>query len=69
MSRRDAGQAERNSSSPCAATATFATQSTFATGSGPESVAIGDLNGGGKPDLAVANRGSTILSVLLNTRP
>jgi len=30
-------------------------------------VAIGDFNGDGKPDLAVANQGSTSVSVLLNT--
>src|SRR2546422_7828406 len=37
----------------------------FATGSGPVSVAIGDLNGDGKPDLAVANINSATVSVLL----
>src|SRR2546426_6605533 len=37
----------------------------FATGSGPVSVAIGDLNGDGKPDLAVANLNSATVSVLL----
>ena len=40
---------------------------TFATGLSPLSVAIGDLNGGGKPDLAVANSNSSTVSVLLNT--
>jgi hypothetical protein len=30
-------------------------------------VAIGDMNGGGKPDLVVANYGSNTVSVLLNT--
>ena len=34
-------------------------------GAGPISVAIGDLNGDGKPDLAVANYGSNTVSVLL----
>ncbi len=37
----------------------------FDTGSGPISVAIGDLNGDNKPDLAVANSGTSTVSVLL----
>jgi hypothetical protein len=37
----------------------------FAVGTGPASVAIGDLNGDGKRDLAVANTGSNSVSVLL----
>ena len=54
---------------PCrgATTPSFATQATFAVGTHPRSVAIGDLNGDGKPDLAVANLGSSTVSVLLNT--
>ena len=38
----------------------------YRTGRGPDSVAIGDLNGDGKPDLATANAANTV-SVLLNT--
>ena len=38
----------------------------YRTGSGPPSVAIGDLNGDGKPDLAIANSGANTVSVLLN---
>ena len=37
----------------------------YPTGNGPRSVAVGDLNGDGKADLAVANVGSNTLSVLL----
>ena len=38
----------------------------YAVGSGPGSVAVGDFNGDGKPDLAVANAGDDTVSVLLN---
>ena len=37
----------------------------FAAGSDSRSVAVGDFNGDGKPDLAVANSGSNNVSVLL----
>ncbi|MCC3426443.1 MAG: VCBS repeat-containing protein, partial [Microcoleus sp. PH2017_01_SCD_O_A] len=50
-----------------ATTPTFATQVDFPTGSSPRSVSIGDFNGDGKPDLAVANRSSGTASILLNT--
>ncbi|MES2701542.1 MAG: FG-GAP-like repeat-containing protein [Bacteroidota bacterium] len=56
-----------NSSSGSITGGSFATQVTFATGSGPSSVAIGDLDGDGKPDLTVANTGSNTVSVLRNT--
>ena len=46
-------------------TASFGNQTAFTTGSGAFSVAIGDLNGDGKPDLAVANLSSANVSVLL----
>ncbi len=45
----------------------FATKVDFSTGSNPTSVAIGDVDGDGKPDLAVANNGSNSVSVLRNT--
>ena len=48
-------------------TSSFAPQQTFAAGRHPTDVAVGDFNGDGKPDLAVANIGSGNVSVLLNT--
>ena len=39
----------------------------YATGSAPGSVAIGDLNGDGKPDLVIANYEAITISVLLNS--
>jgi hypothetical protein len=44
---------------------TFGLKTDFGTGAGPRGVAIGDLNGDGKPDLAVANLSSNTVSVLL----
>src|SRR5439155_24321836 len=43
----------------------FGAKTDFAAGTNPRSVAIGDLNGDGKPDLAVANNDSNTVSVLL----
>jgi hypothetical protein len=45
----------------------FAAKQDFTTGAGPFSVAIGDLDGDGKPDLAVANLSSITVSVFRNT--
>ncbi|TAG97729.1 MAG: hypothetical protein EAZ17_09540 [Sphingobacteriales bacterium] len=45
----------------------FAAKVDFPTGTRPHFVAIGDLNGDGKPDLAVANSTSSNVSVLRNT--
>src|SRR5206468_4724822 len=45
----------------------FGLKTDFATGSSPYSVAIGDLNGDGKPDLVVPNFGSNTVSVLLGS--
>ena len=45
----------------------FATKADFATGAGPYSIAIGDLDGDGKPDLAVANATDNTVSVFQNT--
>ncbi len=45
----------------------FATKQDFATGGSPRSVAIGDLDNDGKPDLAISNGGASTISVLRNT--
>jgi len=48
----------------------FTPATNFTAGNGPNSVAMGDLNGDGKPDLAVANRfGNSVysVSILLGT--
>ncbi|HEV8084500.1 MAG TPA: FG-GAP-like repeat-containing protein [Chitinophagaceae bacterium] len=45
----------------------FAVNVNFTTGSVPRSVAIGDMDGDGKPDLVVANNSSNSISVLRNT--
>ena len=53
------------------ASISFAAKVDFTTGAIPRSVAIGDLDGDGKPDLAIANNAtspaSTTISVLRNT--
>ena len=46
---------------------TFTAPTPFTVGSNPEFVAMGNFNGDGKPDIAVANVGSNTVSVLLNT--
>ena len=56
-----------NTTAAGATTPSIAAQATFAVGTNPSSIAIGDLNGDGKPDLAVANYDSGTVSVLLNT--
>ena len=56
-----------NTTAAGASVPTFATAVSFTAGTQPTGVAVGDLNGDGKLDLAVANYGSGTLSVLLNT--
>ena len=56
-----------NTTAPGSATPSFAAKQDFATGDGPLSAALGDLNGDGKLDLAVANFNSSNVTVLLNT--
>src|SRR5689334_8833916 len=47
--------------------ASFTAPANYAAGGGNWSVAVGDFNGDGKPDLAVANAdGNSTVSVLLN---
>ncbi|MGI8551235.1 MAG: FG-GAP repeat domain-containing protein [Dehalococcoidia bacterium] len=43
--------------------------SPFAAGRGPQAIAVGDFNGDGRLDLAVANRTGANVSVLLNSAP
>ncbi|OYU93853.1 MAG: hypothetical protein CFE21_18650 [Bacteroidetes bacterium B1(2017)] len=47
-------------------TISFASKVDFTTGTNPNSAAIGDLDGDGKPDLAITNEGSNSVSVLRN---
>ena len=44
----------------------FAKKVDFTVGTGPHALAIGDLNGDGKPDIVVANQGSNTVSILAN---
>ncbi len=44
----------------------FATNVDFATGSNPQAVAVGDIDGDGKADIAVTNSGGNSLSVIRN---
>src|SRR5262249_29385749 len=56
-----------NTTTPGAAIFSFATQTLVTTGPTPVAVAIEDLNGDGKPDLAVANRAGDNVGVQFNT--
>ncbi len=48
-------------------TGSFAAKVDFTVGSSPLMLAIGDLDGDGKPEIATANSGTTTLSILRNT--
>ncbi len=56
-----------NTTTPGAATPSFAPKQDFTAGTAPRSVVLGDLNGDGRLDIATANSGSSSASVLLNT--
>ena len=56
-----------NTTAAGATTPSFTAEQTFAVGTSPSAVAVGDFNGDGRADLAVANGGSNTVSVLLNT--
>jgi hypothetical protein len=52
-----------------AGTVTFSAPQTFAVGLVPIAIVAVDLNGDGRPDLAIANEDDNTVSVLLNTTP
>lgn len=56
-----------NTTAPGAAVVSFAPLRDFPTGNRPTSIAVADVNGDGKLDLAIANVLSNTVSVLLNT--
>jgi hypothetical protein len=56
-----------NNTNPGKATPGFALKQDLDAGLNPRSIAVGDLNGDGKPDLAIANLSSNSVSVLFNT--
>src|SRR5205807_1794938 len=59
-----------NTAAAGAAAVSFAAQKTFATGGGPNAVAVADYNGDGRPDLAItdnSNVNGDRVSVLVNT--
>ena len=56
-----------NTTAPGATASSFAAQQTFATGGGPESLTLADVNGDFRPDVIVANLSDATASILLNT--
>src|SRR5256885_8126725 len=61
---RPSGASALLASAPCAVPK-FDSAVDLAAGLNPISVVVGDFNGDGKPDLAVANQGSNSVSVLM----
>jgi hypothetical protein len=57
---------QNNVSSGVISTNSFATHFDIATGAGPEGVAIGDLDGDGKPDIVTANFDGNSVSIFRN---
>lgn len=58
-----------NTTAPGSSQATFATKVDLTVDANPAQVAIGDLDGDGRPDLVVVNSSSNTLSILRNTTP
>jgi hypothetical protein len=58
-----------NTTAPGASTPAFAPAASITTGDRPTGVAIGDINGDGRSDLAVSNYGGSDVAVLLNSTP
>ena len=56
-----------NTTVPGSTTPSFAAKADFAAQVNPRGVAVGDLNGDGKPDVVATNGGSATASVFLNT--
>jgi trimeric autotransporter adhesin len=56
-----------NNAAAGATVPSFAAHQDFTVGSGPEILAVADINGDGRPDIVVANSGAHTISVLLNT--
>lgn len=57
---------KNNSTQGAITSSSFASKVDFATGTNPYGTAIGDVDGDGKPDLLVTNKGSSTVSVLRN---
>ncbi|MBS1494673.1 MAG: T9SS type A sorting domain-containing protein [Bacteroidetes bacterium] len=56
-----------NTMAPGATTAVFGNAANFTVGTNPRFLTTGDFNGDGKPDVVVANNGSSNITVCLNT--